>query len=299
MIWRRDAAQADWMVKIGQKHTGSWRRFRAWEYEYLGDGRPPAPANLTAEAFGEGRVLLRWDSDFVVDIYRGAEAGFEPAEGSRIAQHVHWPGYDDFAVEPETTYHYRLRAVSPLGGLSDWVDVAVRTETGGPLYRLIGAEEVRTVEPPMSLDADRDSGRPFVWAPFGVPCYTEAPPPEGSAQFVLHVRDSGPHALWALVLAPHSMADSYYWGIDLQPGDPFRGWSTGPHPRWGWSRIAGPVTLSAGEHVLTLKNREAGTRVAAIVLTDDPNYVPGERQSATTRSGLPYGGEPDAWNTTP
>jgi hypothetical protein len=32
-----------------------------------------------------------------------------------------------------------------------------------------------------------------------------------------------------------------------------------------------------GEHVLTLKNREAGAKVAGIVLTSDSDYLPCER----------------------
>ncbi|MBM3956654.1 MAG: right-handed parallel beta-helix repeat-containing protein [Gemmatimonadetes bacterium] len=278
LIWRGHASGADWQLRIKQEQeAGSWRGFRAWEYAYPDDGPPPPPADLTAKAFGEGRVLLRWDSDYPVDIHRGAEPGFRPNETNRIARRIYWPGYDDFAIEPQTTYHYRVQAVSPLGAVSECAEAAVTTGLGGPLYRLIRAEETRALESPMVLDADRESGRSFVWAPFGVPCYTEAPAAEGSAEFAFDVPAAGRHALWALVLAPDGMADSFYWGIDLRPGDPFRGCSTGLHPRWGWSRLSAPETLTEGEHVLTLKNREAGTRVSTIVLTDDLNYLPGER----------------------
>jgi hypothetical protein len=74
-------------------------------------------------------------------------------------------------------------------------------------------------------------------------------------------------------MAPSGNDDSFFVQLDTAA---YVLWSTplsGPNV-WGWGQIGGRATLAAGEHTLRLKQREDGTKLDKLLLTNDLTYIP-------------------------
>jgi len=93
----------------------------------------------------------------------------------------------------------------------------------------------------------------------------------GTAQCRFIVSQAGDYHVWAKVYAPSGESNSYYLSID--GADPVLV-DVMALEKWAWERAEGreqqglKYTLPAGEHTLTIRNREAGTRLAAIVVSN-------------------------------
>ena len=253
-------------LRIAQTGAGDWRRLTIWKYGYTGDRPPPMPTGLTAEAHGGGRLALRWQSE------RSDRAGFTyevRRDGQPTATGVHGTTYDDFDVVPNMRYSFQVRTVNRLGLASDFAEVDGATDTGGPTS-LVSPTESADVQAPMEVAAEE-----YVWAPRGAGRYLEEPPEEGLAELTLALERTGTYAVWGEVIAPDKATDSFYIACDAPLDGPYRTWSTGVHPQWEWSRAITSLDLDAGEHTFRLKPRESGTKLKALLLTDDLGYAPG------------------------
>ncbi len=107
----------------------------------------------------------------------------------------------------------------------------------------------------------------------------------GGAACRLAVSEAGPYELWVRVLAPSGESDSYYVSLDNQPALTCDVAQVSADWQWDRARdrVGGRVVktaaatfeLSAGEHVLRWRNREAGTRLDVLVLVrTDQHYQP-------------------------
>jgi hypothetical protein len=107
------------------------------------------------------------------------------------------------------------------------------------------------------------------------------------------------------VLAPNGTSDSFYVAMD---GGAESTWDTTISTKWVWKKVshrggANPVVynLATGKHTLTIKQREDGTKLDAIVITKDKSTVPsasffssgstsGTSSSSSTNSTPPSSG---------
>jgi hypothetical protein len=97
----------------------------------------------------------------------------------------------------------------------------------------------------------------------------------GSARCRFAVAEAGDYVVWVRALAPSGEADSFYVAID--GGDAALS-DLSKLGAWNWDRVRErsgdkpsmqsfkTFPLAAGDHVLTLRNRECGTRIAALVI---------------------------------
>ena len=94
------------------------------------------------------------------------------------------------------------------------------------------------------------------------------------------VLEAGDFILWGRVM-PDGLEDNSLW-ISMDDGE-YVLWDIQPRSEkaWVWNRVSnrgvsGPVLyhLDTGLHTLVIKNREDGTRIDRILITNDIDYVP-------------------------
>jgi hypothetical protein len=255
-------------TEFRQRGRGTWSEVSVWRCGYAGDVPPPAPADVTATAYGAGRVTVRWQlprPGCTVDIWRSDAAG---AHEDQIVQGVPGSVYEDFSVSANTPYVYRVRARNVFGGHSESVTARVKTGDGGPYYAYLPVSRVAGLVPPMKRETASGGGITFVSAPTGTAQALERAPETGHAQFAFVVPQDAEYHIWGMVESPNSGQDSFHAAVDRGA---YSIWHTGLHESWGWSRF-GQKELAEGRHVFTVKHREAGTRLAGILVTDDDDF---------------------------
>ena len=260
-------------LRIEQQGAGTWRNMGIWTYGYTGDVPPDTPAPLSATAKGPRCIRLRWPSPagrrITYDVHRSTDADFVASDGNRIAVNVTGRGFDDFNVLPGRAYTYRVQAFNALRLASGYAAAAATTPRTGPQYVLVKAGTAKNVEAPLTVSQDRTSGDAFLWSTSGR--YTSGPPEKGLAAYSFHVSSKAKYAFWARVIAPSAAEDSFYVSLD---DGAFRNWGTGIHETWTWTAIGSlrTVALAAGAHTLRLKPRDPGTKLSAILVTDDVSF---------------------------
>ncbi|MEZ4271717.1 MAG: hypothetical protein R3C68_09885 [Myxococcota bacterium] len=117
--------------------------------------------------------------------------------------------------------------------------------------------------------------------------YLSSEEPEvGQVEFNVEVSSSAPHVVWARILAPSALADSFFVAANGAPEDVFDvaegSWSR----QWQWTQVNGrnggaPLTLNprvfsleAGSNTLSFRSREVGAGIDVILVTDDLSFVP-------------------------
>lgn len=173
--------------------------------------------------------------------------------------------------------------------------------TSNPTYRPYGSGERAGSPPafskelsaseadlvaPMTLRVDSQSTdrRPWIEVPDG-PGNDAPEGGPGAATFTFSVPRAGRYVLWGEVLAPHSNDNSFY--VSVNGGSEYT-WHT-PSPDhttsdWQWDPISseedsGSLTnpmifpLEAGTHRLRIRNREDGTRLRQLRITNLPAPV--------------------------
>ncbi len=109
---------------------------------------------------------------------------------------------------------------------------------------------------------------------------TGTPPPTGEVALSVTVPRDGTYAVWTRLWYANIDGNSIWLIVDQQPGIKVGNEDDG-YKKWKWvgwrdgstsSRVT--VKLSAGTHTVRLVGRETGTRVDAVLLTDDLSYVP-------------------------
>ncbi len=121
-----------------------------------------------------------------------------------------------------------------------------------------------------AADNNASSGM-YIWVPTGGDS-------GGYATFTFDVTQAGKYIIWGRVLAPDGFADSFYVSMD---GGADSLWDVTRSTKWVWDMVshrtgANPVTytLATGKHTLVIKQREAGTKLDQLIITDDMNLKP-------------------------
>lgn len=120
----------------------------------------------------------------------------------------------------------------------------------------------------------------------------------GSVQFTFDVQQAGDYTVLARVLAPTYTQDSFFVSVDGKPEDVFDAAEGTWSPNWQWTAVNGRAgtgtpltesprvfTLSAGQHTITFRAREAGTGLDQIKL------VPSDGSSGGSNGGSDGGSD--------
>jgi cytochrome c peroxidase len=162
----------------------------------------------------------------------------------------------------------------------DLPDLAVLVrDSGCHLLALTLEAEAAQLAAPLEVvaDADRSAGAYVRW-PAGSGQHAAPGGTSGVATFAFELASPGTYRLWALEHAPGLNADELWVRID---GGVWQPWRLARHPLsdWVWDRVNGVAghfqeNLDAGPHVLEIQAREDGMSLDALVITNDPAYVP-------------------------
>jgi hypothetical protein len=165
--------------------------------------------------------------------------------------------------------------------------------------------ETGALTSPMQVATDANaSGNSYIHVPNG-----SGNDGNGQAEYTIYIPQTAEYVIWGRVLAPNGSDDSFYVMMD---GDSERLWDClydGKSSQWSWDEVTergngtfdnpqyDPAVfhLTQGEHRLTIKQREDGTKLDKLLLTTDFNYVPvGMGGSDTDRMDLNLDGKVDS-----
>jgi hypothetical protein len=140
------------------------------------------------------------------------------------------------------------------------------------------AEKGRLIYPFESTGDGSASSEAFIWVPSGIGNSYDPGEESGYAEYSLQVPVSGEYFIWGRVKAASSGDNSFFVSVD---GVNYALWDTAVSQTWLWDQVSDrggddPVTfyLEAGEHSLIIKQREDGTKIDKILITNEPAYVP-------------------------
>ncbi len=148
-------------------------------------------------------------------------------------------------------------------------------------YIWLEAEDADEINPLMEITSDPSaSGGSYIWVPDGGGW--KGP---GYARYIITITTPGDYKICGRVQAPTNADNSFLVRMD---DDPDRTWTIALTDSWAWDEVnhwgsgtetdpeIDPViyTLSAGEHILTIKHREDGTKLDRLLITNDLSFVP-------------------------
>ena len=142
-------------------------------------------------------------------------------------------------------------------------------------HQIVVEAEQGDVRPPFQVEADETvSGGQYVW----VPNYL--------TKLRFNVGQEGTYKIWGRVFCAAGDEDSFNLRVD--DNDPFN-WNNIAHSdTWIWDEVhekevVKTFKLAAGEHTLSLRPREDGSRLDRILVTNDLNYTPEGNPEATIK----------------
>jgi hypothetical protein len=136
---------------------------------------------------------------------------------------------------------------------------------------------------PMAVGNDATaSGGKFVQVPKGTGSnYTDSTNGgPGEVRFTINIPQAGTGILWARTIAPDNSSNSFYV---TRNGSLVVEWSVPGSSTWKWNKVVN-LSLGAGSVNLAFRQREDGTKLDQIILTNDSNFNPnnGTPTSTTT-----------------
>ena len=152
------------------------------------------------------------------------------------------------------------------------------------------AESSDSVVLPMATQSASASAGAHIWVPTGKYWDPQRGGAPGSATYRLEIKSPGIYTVWGLVHAPTNGENSFHVRMN---GDNWLAWHIPRNNGWTWGqvRLLGqqeplPFFLAAGSHHLEIAQREGGTKLDRLVVTNDPKFAPSE-QGATSEATKP------------
>jgi hypothetical protein len=147
------------------------------------------------------------------------------------------------------------------------------------LAQILFEAETGYLKPPMQLARDDSaSNGEYIWTPDGSGTYFNPSENAGYAEYTFEVPTAGDYVIWGRVLAINGNNDSLFVSVD--DGN-YSLWDTKRSRNWTWDQvsdrnIADPVVykLQAGKHTFIIKQREDGTKIDKILITNDIYFIP-------------------------
>ncbi|NNM29989.1 MAG: hypothetical protein HKO57_10725, partial [Akkermansiaceae bacterium] len=264
-------------VNVLRPQGGAWD-IGPYEFDASGGATTPPdpPGALLASAIATDRITLSWsdnsddESGFQLERSLSAGGGFVPVAGIAANQ----TNFTDSGLQPETLYHYRLRAYNGAGN-------SAYTSVAGATTAAIAA---------FATGAFVDATSGEVTAPFsagtdGVSQTIETTDLSGGrASYYFDVTVAGEYAVVAEVDAPDASANSFFVNVGAEPFIPDAMWhipvTTGYEVRpasWqGSGTFDNPefvpryFNLGVGQHEVVIRGREAGAVLKTIALIKRP-----------------------------
>jgi len=146
---------------------------------------------------------------------------------------------------------------------------------------LLEAENGDIVAPMEIVNADTASGGSYIWTPEGAGKNSDPLNASGYARYAFMIPTEGDYTIWGLVISNDIASDSFYISVD---DNEFVTWHTkeGGVDTWTWDVVSArevdqerndsnPMLyhLAAGMHTLTIVNREDGTKIDKIQITNE------------------------------
>jgi len=139
----------------------------------------------------------------------------------------------------------------------------------------------------IAADGTASSGE-YIWIPNGSGS-------GGNAEYAFDISVVDDYVIWGRVISNDGYSDSFFASMD-DGEDALWDTSMGGVETWVWDRVsdrgfADPVVfhLEAGVHTLMVKQRDDGTKIDRILITNDMEYVPGGlgEENTTTTTSVP------------
>jgi hypothetical protein len=208
----------------------------------------PSKKDTDGDGMNDGEEITFWDNSWDTDSDRdGLINLLDPdSDGDGLSDGQEIQNGDD-PSEPNTAPE----------GLKIWIE----------------AESGKLKTPMVAASSNQTSSGRYIWVPAGKYYSTT-----GYATYTFEVPDSGNYFIWGRVNAASTRSNSFSITID---GAGYVLWETKVSKNWLWNpvknrRDADPKVyyLNAGRHSLTVKQRESGTKLDMILITDDFDYIP-------------------------
>lgn len=154
-----------------------------------------------------------------------------------------------------------------LGNIDELVVEASQNSGNTSVYL---ESESGTLNSPMQAATDASaSGGQYVWVPNGTG--NDGP---GYVELSFSVPAAGDYYLWGKVIAPNGTDNSFYVAMD---GGANYTWSISGEPTsWTWDKI-NTYALNAGTHTVRVKQREDGTKLDQLWITNEVGGTPTAR----------------------
>jgi hypothetical protein len=138
--------------------------------------------------------------------------------------------------------------------------------------------EAGRLQAPMVIDGDDSASAGMaIGVPNGTGSFSSPDSLAGYAEYRFEIQTSGNYIVWGRVLAPTGKDDSFFAAMD---SGEFVRWNTQRGKQWTWDEIGtknqDPMvfSLAQGEHTLYIMQREDGTYLDKILITEDMAFVP-------------------------
>ena len=171
--------------------------------------------------------------------------------------------------------NYVLRLVTDDGEKASSDEVAITVNSTSANAITVEAES-GVLTAPMVLRSDfyGASGGQYVEVPNGTGNNTNDATFGGPGQvrYSIDIPQSGTYALWARTTAPTAGSDSFYVTRNNN-SVLIKEWSGSLSTTWQWNKVAN-LSLSAGTLSLEFRQREDGTQLDRLILSNDLTFVP-------------------------
>jgi PKD repeat protein len=260
-------------------NLASWAVPDGWgDATFMDDNRAPILDPIGNKSISEGYLLkftiYASDPDGDSPIYSAdnlpSGATFDPA-----ARTFSWtPDHGQAGSYP---VHFEVTD----GYLTDTENITITVSNATTVHIRLEAEDADEINPSMEIASDPSAyNNSYIWVPDGGGW--KGP---GYARYILTITTPGDYKICGRVQAPTSENNSFLVRMD---DDPDRTWTIPETAKWGWDAVnhwgsgnetdpeidPAIFTLSAGEHVLTIKHRECGTKLDRLLITNDLAFVP-------------------------
>lgn len=116
----------------------------------------------------------------------------------------------------------------------------------------------------------------FIYVPNGTGSFTNSPGP-GMVAYSVNIPANGTYVLWGRAIAPSNSDDSFF--VQVNNGTNIR-WDLANGTTWHWTKLKASFALTAGTHIIKVKQREDGAQLDKILLTSNLNLVPTDTLAA-------------------
>jgi hypothetical protein len=234
---------------------------------------------------------------FIISTTAGANGSVAPANGATVA----YNGSQTFTLAPNEGYHIEDVQVDgqSVGVMRTYtfskvtVDhtLSVLFSETTPVKLWIEAEDGNLQWPMEIADDENASAGGYVWVPEGTGSYGTVSESAGFAEYAFEVPESGEYVIWGREVSNDSASDSFFVSIDGQPDIV---WHTRPggEDQWTWDGVSLRVAeapdyasaaerfqLSAGPHTLRISQREDGTKLDRLLITNQTDITDPEPET--------------------